>query len=128
MSRPASETPAPFAEDPLAAHADLLERRGLAEHAAMYRLAREFAESVRDAGGQSLLVGGCVRDMILGAMPKDYDMEVRGLPAENVLALAEQVGSVADVGKAYGVLKLQRGNVDLGRDEILERIRSGILP
>lgn len=112
MSRTA-ETPPVFPENPLAAHAERLEREGSAEHAEAYRIARDFSEAVRERGGQSLLVGGCVRDMVLGAMPKDYDMEVRGLPPGDVLELAEQVGSVAEVGKAYGVLKLQRGSVDL---------------
>jgi tRNA nucleotidyltransferase (CCA-adding enzyme) len=37
---------------------------------------RAIAEAVRDRGGRALLVGGCVRDEILGRVPKDLDLEV----------------------------------------------------
>ena len=39
----------------------------------------EVARLARDAGGRALLVGGCVRDGLLGASVKDVDIEVFGL-------------------------------------------------
>src|SRR5436190_2347683 len=39
----------------------------------------DLAEAVRDAGGRAMLVGGCVRDELMGAEPKDWDVEVYGV-------------------------------------------------
>jgi len=38
-----------------------------------------LSEAVRDAGGRALLVGGCVRDVLMGQQPKDWDLEVYGI-------------------------------------------------
>ena len=35
--------------------------------------------ALRSAGGRPRLVGGCVRDWLLGLEPKDFDVEVYGL-------------------------------------------------
>lgn len=52
--------------------------------------ARDTAERVcaklRDAGYQALLVGGCVRDIILEREPADYDVATDATP-ERVLEL-----------------------------------------
>ena len=45
-----------------------------------------IAEAVRDAGGRALLVGGWVRDELLGLPPKDADLEVFGIPADRLRA------------------------------------------
>jgi poly(A) polymerase len=66
--------------------------------------AREFADSVckrlRDAGYQAYLVGGCVRDILLGREPADYDVATDATP--------EQVGALFDdtleVGAKFGVM------------------------
>src|SRR5437879_4031649 len=36
----------------------------------------DFAKAIRDEGGRALLVGGCVRDELMGRQPKDWDIEV----------------------------------------------------
>jgi tRNA nucleotidyltransferase (CCA-adding enzyme) len=33
-----------------------------------------LASSIRAAGGRALLVGGCVRDLLMGVAPKDWDL------------------------------------------------------
>ena len=48
-----------------------------------------IAEAVRDAGGRALIVGGWVRDQLLGRESKDVDIEVFGVPAERLRALLE---------------------------------------
>ncbi|HLP26193.1 MAG TPA: polynucleotide adenylyltransferase, partial [Acidobacteriota bacterium] len=40
--------------------------------------------SLRSAGGRPRLVGGCVRDWLLGLEPKDFDIEVFGLDYERL--------------------------------------------
>jgi tRNA nucleotidyltransferase (CCA-adding enzyme) len=66
----------------------------------------EIARAVRDEGGRALLVGGCVRDEVMGQQPKDWDLEVYGIPAERLRELLEQFGSVNVVGEAFTVYKL----------------------
>ena len=45
---------------------------------------RHIAELLTSAGGRALLVGGCVRDSLLGLKSKDFDMEVYGLSMERI--------------------------------------------
>ncbi|GIW89688.1 MAG: hypothetical protein KatS3mg109_0120 [Pirellulaceae bacterium] len=60
--------------------------------------------SVIAAGGRPILVGGCVRDLLLGRQSKDLDFEVYGLSAQQLLAaLNDYRPSV--VGKSFGVIK-----------------------
>lgn len=65
-----------------------------------------FCNDVRRVGGRALLVGGCVRDALLGIEPSDYDIEVYGLPWGTVEAIAAAYGVVKSVGQAFGVMKL----------------------
>ena len=43
-----------------------------------------IAELLRNGGGRALLVGGCVRDALLGHKSKDFDIEVYGLSAKDI--------------------------------------------
>ncbi len=59
------------------------------------KLARDIAGKLRAQGCQAYLVGGCVRDRLLGIDPKDFDIATDATP-EQVLALypnAERVGA-----------------------------------
>ncbi|MFN2492239.1 MAG: CCA tRNA nucleotidyltransferase [Pyrinomonadaceae bacterium] len=69
---------------------------------------KALARAVNDAGGRALLVGGCVRDLLLPRPrePKDWDLEVFGLAAANLRALLDQFGPVNVVGEAFTVYKL----------------------
>ena len=49
------------------------------------------AQSVRSGGGRALLVGGCVRDALLGRKPGDFDFECFGLSGEKPLPMFEYV-------------------------------------
>ena len=37
---------------------------------------------LREAGYEAFLVGGCVRDLLLGITPKDFDIATSALPEE----------------------------------------------
>jgi tRNA nucleotidyltransferase (CCA-adding enzyme) len=63
-------------------------------------------EALRAAGGRPLLVGGAVRDALLGLPLEDYDVEVYGLSAETLMRVLARVGSVDAVGQAFTVLKV----------------------
>ena len=60
---------------------------------------------LRDAGHAALLNGGCVRDLLLGATPKDYDVATDATP-ERVCALFR---STRKVGAQFGVVLVRLG-------------------
>jgi tRNA nucleotidyltransferase (CCA-adding enzyme) len=78
----------------------------------------ELARRVRDASGRALLVGGCVRDRLMGLQPQDWDVEVYGIEPALLRALLETLGRVDAVGEAFTVYKVGPGlDVSLPRRE-----------
>ena len=67
---------------------------------------RNLAAAVRDACGRGLLVGGCVRDPLMGIQPKDWDLEVYGVEPARLRALLDSFGPVNVVGEAFTVYKV----------------------
>jgi tRNA nucleotidyltransferase (CCA-adding enzyme) len=57
--------------------------------------------------GRPYLVGGCVRDWLLGQEPKDFDVEVYGLGWEEVAAILRPFGPTDVVGRSFGVIKVR---------------------
>ncbi|HEV7397564.1 MAG TPA: HD domain-containing protein [Pyrinomonadaceae bacterium] len=67
---------------------------------------QDLARAIQAAGGRALLVGGCVRDPLMGLEPKDWDLEVYGIEAELLRSTLEKFGPVNVVGEAFTVYKL----------------------
>jgi tRNA nucleotidyltransferase (CCA-adding enzyme) len=67
-----------------------------------------LSQAIHDAGGRALLVGGCVRDRLMGTQPKDWDLEVYQLDAQHLRKVLDQFGPVNVVGEAFTVYKLGR--------------------
>ncbi len=65
-----------------------------------------LAHAIHEAGGRALLVGGCVRDALMGVQPKDWDLEVYNLDAAHLREVLDQFGPVNVVGEAFTVYKL----------------------
>ncbi len=65
-----------------------------------------LANLVRSHGGRAMLVGGCVRDELMGTQPKDWDVEVYGIAADELRILLAKLGEVKVVGEAFAVYKL----------------------
>jgi tRNA nucleotidyltransferase (CCA-adding enzyme) len=94
----------------------------------------ELLSRLAAAGGRPFVVGGAVRDALLGLAPKDFDLEVFGLPAERLKEVLETSGRVNVVGEAFTVFKLARvpgveGDVDVAlprRDSKTGRGHRGI--
>src|SRR5262245_18202092 len=67
---------------------------------------REFAIDVvrrlREAGHEALWAGGCVRDELLGLVPKDYDVATSAHPDEVRRIFRRTVA----VGAAFGVIEI----------------------
>jgi len=72
---------------------------------------------VRDAGGRAICVGGVVRDRVIGRGSKDLDIEVFGIPQENLLPLLQTLGKVVPAGAAFPVYKVGDVDVALPRRE-----------
>ena len=65
-----------------------------------------LASAIRAEGGRALLVGGCVRDELMGNEVKDWDLEVYQLAPERLRELLDKFGTVNVVGEAFTVYKL----------------------
>ena len=63
-------------------------------------LARQVIARLRSAGHQAWLVGGCVRDLLLGASPKDFDISTDARP-DRIMDLFPHSGLV---GAHFGVV------------------------
>ena len=75
--------------------------------------ALRVVETLRQAGFQALLAGGCVRDLALGRVPKDWDVATDAGP-EEVAALFEHT---VPVGVQFGisVVVLDKGDYEVAR-------------
>jgi tRNA nucleotidyltransferase (CCA-adding enzyme) len=67
---------------------------------------RRLLEALRDAGGRPYLVGGAVRDALLGRPAKDLDVEVFGLPLPHLKEVLARAGRVDAVGESFTVFKV----------------------
>jgi len=59
---------------------------------------RQIFADICAAGGCALLVGGAVRDLLLGQEPKDFDCEVHGIAPFVWLPILDQYGHVEERG------------------------------
>lgn len=67
---------------------------------------RRLAAALAAAGGRPYVVGGAVRDALLGLAVADFDVEVFGLEAETLRRVLTELGKVDAVGQAFTVYKL----------------------
>jgi tRNA nucleotidyltransferase (CCA-adding enzyme) len=67
---------------------------------------RAVLDAVRRIG-RPRLVGGCVRDWLLGLEPKDFDVEVAGATFEQLHAALAPFGATDVIGRSFGVIKLR---------------------
>ena len=62
--------------------------------------ATSIVQTLRQQGFQAYLVGGCVRDLLLGREPKDYDVATSATPQEVMRIFPETYA----VGAQFGVV------------------------
>lgn len=73
----------------------------------------KILQKIQEVGGNALIVGGYVRDKLLGLSPKDMDIEVYGLKRDKLGDLLSQFGKVDYVGKSFGIFKICYNGRDL---------------
>ena len=66
--------------------------------------ARDVAAQLRGKGHDALFAGGCVRDRLLGRVPKDYDIATSAKPAEVEQTFRGRDTYTVPVGAAFGVI------------------------
>lgn len=71
--------------------------------------ARVLAERIKRAGGRAWIVGGTVRDALLQRPSNDVDLEVHGVPQDQLGALLAELGTTKLVGRSFPVYKLRVG-------------------
>jgi poly(A) polymerase len=67
-------------------------------------MANSICDTLRRSGYQALLVGGCVRDLLLGREPADYDVTTDATPEQVIVLFPESIA----VGAQFGVILLPR--------------------
>jgi poly(A) polymerase len=67
---------------------------------------QRIVRALRDAGHQAYLVGGCVRDLLLGREPADYDVTTDATPEEVMRIFPETYA----VGAQFGVVLVPSGD------------------
>ena len=70
------------------------------------RDANYILEKLSLAGYEAYVVGGCVRDSLLGDSPHDWDITTNALP----LQVKEIFGRTVDTGLKHGTVTVMRGN------------------
>src|ERR1700689_5977756 len=70
-------------------------------------LAEQICETFRANGHQAFLVGGCVRDELLGPIPADYDVSTDAVPSR----VEELFPGSLTVGAKFGVVVVPRGDL-----------------
>ncbi len=83
------------------------------DNAALVRALDEVCRLCRGAGGRAWVVGGAVRDTLLGLPVSDLDVEVHGIPATDLEDLLAAHHQLDRVGRAFGVLKLRGVPLDV---------------
>lgn len=68
--------------------------------------ARRVVQLLQSAGYETYLVGGCVRDLLAGLHPKDYDIATNALPNE----VKRKVPGSYIIGKRFRLVLVKRGD------------------
>lgn len=90
MSSPSAPTPTPGPAD-------------------AHQLALDICRVLRQAGHQAYLVGGCVRDLLLGRTPLDYDVATDARPEQ----VARLFPHSLLVGAQFGVVVVREGDAEV---------------
>ncbi len=67
--------------------------------------AKEIVRRLQDKGHTTYLVGGCVRDLLVGLHPKDYDIATSALPND----VKKLIPAAYIIGKRFRLVLVRRG-------------------
>lgn len=73
---------------------------------------RKVARELQQQGGCAYIVGGYVRDSLIGVASKDIDVEVFGVSSEQLKNILSRYGTVDCIGESFGVFLIHGVNID----------------
>jgi tRNA nucleotidyltransferase (CCA-adding enzyme) len=82
-----------------------------------FDIALGITRAIHEAGGRALVVGGWVRDRLLGHPSKDIDIEVYRIEPPALRTLLSRFGPVNTIGESFTVYKVAGIDVSLPRRE-----------
>ena len=77
------------------------------------KMAEKIAACVAQKGGRTFLVGGYVRDLLMGKHNKDIDIEIHGVQPEELEKILDGLGSRTEMGASFGVYGLRGYDIDI---------------
>ena len=77
------------------------------------KMAEKIAACVADKGGRTFLVGGYVRDLLMGKHSKDIDIEIHGVQPKELENILDGLGSRTEMGASFGVYGLRGYDIDI---------------
>jgi len=78
------------------------------------KTAEMVVQKLQKAGYTAFFAGGCVRDLLLGQLPNDYDIATNALPDEVIKLFPDS----SFVGKKFGVVRVRMSSEDGERIEL----------
>ena len=63
-------------------------------------------DKITKSGFTPFIVGGAIRDYVIGITPKDFDVEVLGCSIDQLHLILSEFGPVKEVGKKFGILTM----------------------
>lgn len=72
----------------------------------------ELAQILNEAGHEAYLVGGCVRDIMLGKTPKDWDIATDAEPQEVIKIFEDENMRVIPTGEKFGTVTVHVDDED----------------
>ena len=86
---------------------------------------QDIAAAVHQLGGRALLVGGCVRDGLLGIPCYDIDCEVHGVAPDKLRSLLARFGDIDESGEKYGIFTIRGAGIDIALPRMETRTGPG---
>ena len=85
--------------------------RGMTTFAQLPKTLIDLGHVFADAGQELALVGGPVRDALLGVTPHDFDFATSARPEETERLLGEWGNTTWDIGKEFGTIGARKGDL-----------------
>ena len=79
----------------------------------LLKITEELSTLFYKNGGNLLLVGGSVRDLLIGISPLELDFEARGINLQEIKKLLSDKFKCDEVGKAFGVLRIKEFPIEI---------------
>jgi len=87
---------------------------------------RELISSICKLGAKPIVVGGAVRDHLMGQGSADIDIEVFNVPIQDVATHLSGAFNVKDFNKSFGVFKLQIGSQEFDISSPRREVKQGV--